>query len=384
MPDRSPLSVVQLTPPGRGAVATLLIEGSGAEEAVQTRFQAKGSRPLTSHPLDRLVFGHFKLPAGAEAAGAPGEEVVVRRHSAESVEIHCHGGFAAVRLIEQALVDAGARVIPWQDWVRQRHLDPITAAAQVALAHARTERTARVLLDQYQGALRRAIETLRQTLAAQATSAAGGQLETLLVHARAGLHLVEPWQVVLAGPPNVGKSSLINALLGYQRAIVHPTPGTTRDAVTAITALEGWPVELSDTAGLRTTGEIVEQAGIAIAQRRLASADLVVLVFDRSLPWSEADQQLVAAWPQAVVVHNKADLPSPPESPRPTGLATSTRSGQGMETLVRTIAQRLVPSPPPAGAAVPFTPEQVDRLHEVQAAIQRDDLRAAAVALEPL
>lgn len=381
MSNRASLYIVQLTPPGRGAVATLLLQGPRAEATIQARFQAKSGRPLATYPLDRLVFGHFVLPAGGEAANAPGEEVVIRRHSAESVEIHCHGGFAAVQGIEQSLVSAGAKVVSWQDWLRERPADPIAAAAQIALASARTEPAARILLDQYQGALRRAIEAVRQTLNDRNGPAALQQLEALLTHARTGLHLVEPWQVVLAGPPNVGKSSLINALLGYQRAIVHATPGTTRDAVTATTAIEGWPVQLSDTAGLRESSEVIEQAGIAIAQQRLTAADLVVLVFDRSEPWSSSQQQLLAAWPEAVVVHNKADLPSSPNSARPAGLTTSARLGQGIDALIRTIAGRLVPHPSPAGAAVPFTQEHVDSLNATRIAIHRGDFPAAQAAL---
>jgi tRNA modification GTPase len=365
-------------------VATLLIEGPGAEELVQTRFQAKSGRPLASHPPDRLVFGHFALPVGPEPDVPPGEEVVVRRHSPESVELHCHGGFAALSLIQKALAEQGARIVGWQDWVREHHADPITAAAWLALAGARTEQTAMILLEQYQGALRRAIAAVQQALASGDASAALGQLQNLLLQAPTGLHLVEPWQVVLAGPPNVGKSSLINALLGYQRAIVHPTPGTTRDVVTAITALEGWPVELSDTAGLRESAEVIEQAGVALAHQRLAAADLVVLVFDQSQPWTEADESLVAAQPAALVVFNKADLPSPAGLARPSGLATSAIKGQGIEPLIHAIVQRLVPQPPAPGTAVPFTAEQVHLLQTAQIAAEHGDFPTAAAVLEQL
>jgi len=373
--------MVQLTPPGRGAVATLLVEGPGAEEVVQGRFQAKSGRPLAAYPPERLVFGHFALPAGPEPDAQPREEVVIRRHSPESVEIHCHGGFAALRMIEQALAEQGARVVGWQDWVREHHADPITAAARLALASARTEPAATILLEQYQGALRRAIAAAKQALAHRDATAACRQLQDLLAQARTGLHLVEPWRVVLAGPPNVGKSSLINALLGYQRAIVHPTPGTTRDVVTAITAMDGWPVELSDTAGLRASAEVVERAGVALAQQRLATADLVVLVFDQSQPWTEADENLVATQPEAVLVFNKADLPSPAGMARPAGLATSAIEGQGIEPLVRAIVQRLVPQPPAPGAAVPFTAEQVCLLQNAQTAAERADFSQAATVL---
>ena len=97
-----------------------------------------------------------------------------------------------------------------------------------------------------------------------------------------GLHLTTPWRVVLAGAPNVGKSSLMNAIAGYQRAIVSPTPGTTRDVVTVTTAIDGWPVQLADTAGLRETQDELESAGVALADAAIGEADLVIVVSDAS------------------------------------------------------------------------------------------------------
>ena len=119
--------------------------------------------------------------------------------------------------------------------------------------------------------------------------------------------------------PNVGKSSLINAIAGYQRAIVHDSPGTTRDIVGVQTAMGGWPVEISDTAGLREAGETIERVGIDLARQKILAADLIVLVFDRSLPWSDQDQALVDCYPVALLIHNKSDLPRA-AGQRPSGL----------------------------------------------------------------
>ena len=350
--------VVRLTPPGRGAIASLLVEGPGAREILESRFHPASGRPLASYAVDRLAFGHFDLGLPSQ----PGEEVVVRCRSGGAVELHCHGGYAAVARIEKMLLEQGCRPVSWQDWATDHHQDTIAAAARVALADARTERTAAVLLDQFNGALRRAVEAIRQSLEAGDAASAGQQLGGLLAHAETGMHLVRPWRVVLAGPPNVGKSSLINALVGYQRAIVHRTAGTTRDVVSATTAVDGWPLELSDTAGLRETEHAVEQAGIELAQRKLASAELVVLVFDSSQPWSSAEGELIESHPGAMVVHNKCDLPPASGPPRSGGLSTSALTGWGIGELVGAIARRLVPDPPPPGAAVPFTADQVDRL----------------------
>jgi tRNA modification GTPase len=319
-------------------------------------------------------------------SGARGEEVVVRRRSNESVELHCHGGHAAAAMIRKSLVGQGGRTIAWQEWVAGHHPDPIAVAAHLALAEARTERTAAILLDQYHGALRRALEEIEEALRNGDTLSACTQIEALLAYADLGRHLTRPWQVVLTGRPNVGKSSLINALVGYPRAIVHHTPGTTRDVLSATTTVDGWPIELSDTAGLslpdglkeKPATEPVEgatsdraavcegdaalrQAGTERARDKLACADLVVLVFDASPRWSAADRALIEAWPDGLIVHNKSDL-SPAPGRRPSGFSTSALTGDGVEALGQAIADHVVRHPPPPGTAVPFTPEQREHL----------------------
>ena len=300
MPDASPPLLIQLTSRGRGAVATLRIDGCGALDVVARHFVGHGGRSLADVPSGQIVVGQF---------GLDGEEVVVNRQSDFAVDLHCHGGLAAVARIEEIFVRGGCRQISWKEWVKSVEADPIAAAARLALAEAHTTAAAAILLDQYRGALRRAMEQIESSLQAGAKEAARQQIEALLVHSATGLHLIRPWQVVVAGAPNVGKSSLINAIAGYQRAIVHGTPGTTRDIVGVQTAMDGWPVEISDTAGLRETTEKIEQAGIDLARQTILAADLIVLVFDNSLPWSEQDQVLVESYPSALRVHNKNDLP---------------------------------------------------------------------------
>ncbi|HUT92210.1 MAG TPA: GTPase [Thermoguttaceae bacterium] len=378
MSEPSSPRVVQLTPPGRGAIASLLVEGPDAANLVESGFVAAGGRPLVSYPLGQIVFGRFSVESH------PGEDIVACRRSEHSVELHCHGGQAAVARVREMLVRRGCRVGSWQEWIAGQHEDRIAREARIALADARTERTAGVLLDQYHGALRRAVEAVRDSLTAGNARTATEQLQNLLARAELGRHLVQPWRVILAGAPNVGKSSLINALVGYRRAIVHAAAGTTRDIVSATTAIDGWPIELSDTAGLRQSEHALEQAAIELAQRQLASADLVLLVFDFSQPWSDADQTLWKSRPEGLVVHNKCDLPQAPDPPCPYGLLTSALTGAGMEALVRAIAERLAPDSPPPGAAVPFDDDQIVHLRETLAAISRHDSPAALAALEGL
>jgi tRNA modification GTPase len=376
MSKGSSLVLVRLTPSGRGAIASLLVEGHGALPAVQACYRCRGGRPLKACLPDRLAFGHI--------GPGPGEEVVVRVRSEESVELHCHGGQAAVALVEQALIDQGCRPVAWQPWARRNSENPLRADAFVALAEAPTERTAAILLDQCQGALERAIGDVDASLARGDCDEAIGRLEALLARARVGLHLVEPWRVVVAGPANVGKSSLVNALLGYVRAIVDPAAGTTRDLVTATTAIEGWPVELCDTAGLRPSDHPVEQAGIELSRRSLSTADLVLLVFDLSQPWSTTDQDLLDRHPEAVVVHNKSDLPADPAPGRAPGIATSALRREGMEAVLRAIVLRLVPGAPEPAVAVPFTPDQVNALSQASRALRRRNPETARRMLDSL
>ena len=172
------LTVVQLTPPGRGAVATLRIEGAGAIEAVQTNFRARDGRSIAEHPADQLTVGRFD--------GDGGEDVVVRRCGDDTVELHCHGGWAAVARIEELLVAAGCQKFAWRDWAAARHADSVATVALAALADARTERTAAILLDQYYGAWDHAIAEIQKSIDDGDREAAQRQLETLLARAPLG------------------------------------------------------------------------------------------------------------------------------------------------------------------------------------------------------
>ena len=312
MSSIAPLRVVLLTPPGRGAVATVRVEGPAAIERVDSLFRAASGCPIAELSPDRVAFGRFQLGEGV------GDEVVVRRPQHDVVEVHCHGGPSVATRLVEALTAAGGTQVSPQEWLRSNHASPIAAAARAALAKATTLRAAAILLDQYHGALERALEKILDQLHRGEDSAAAESIEGLLAVAPCGCHLVEPWRVVVAGRPNVGKSSLVNALLGFRRAIVHDTPGTTRDLLTARTAIDGWPIELCDTAGLRDAEHILEQEGINLARQRAESASLVLLVFDATRRWSDEDSDACRHFPNAILVFNKIDLLEAPEGPHPT------------------------------------------------------------------
>ncbi|HTU25886.1 MAG TPA: GTPase [Pirellulales bacterium] len=356
-------------------MATVLVAGPKAAQLVAPRLFRGGSSSATLAPAGRICLANWRQ--------SDGEEVVVAALDRERVEIHCHGGLAAPEAICRDLVDAGCERIDWPAWNAIDSGDRTVRAALVALAHARTERTAMMLLDQYQGALVRELADIERLIDVGDWQAAHNRVAAINARRAIGAHLVEPWRVVLAGLPNVGKSSLINALVGYQRAIVYDAPGTTRDTVATSTALGGWPVELCDTAGLRDSGETIEAEGVRLAREAAGGADALVLVFSAQEEWSATGKGLLAEWPSAIVVYSKCDLGAPPADGRPAGIATSAVTRAGLEELERAIVARLVPNEPAAGAAIPLDAEQAALVETLLAAIERRSAEAARAALAP-
>jgi tRNA modification GTPase len=361
MPSRPTYASI-LTPAGRGAVATVAVRGPQAAEFVARRLEITDKQLPLMQDLGLIRLRRFRGLAGSQ------EELIVVAISPENVEIHCHGGPAAANAVAEALAAEGAQRIDWQQWPELMDDDPIRAEARLALAEARTERTCAILLDQYRGALAAALAQIEELLDAGQKQAAQTRLERLRALAPCGMHLTHPWQVVLAGAPNVGKSSLINALLGYQRAIVFDQPGTTRDVLSAATAIDGWPVELMDTAGLRGPIDSLEAAGIELTRRQLAQADLVLAIEDASLPPAP-----VTDFPaRALAVLNKCDLLSASQrelrlAQIPHACVVSAKTGEGLEQLCGAISRQLVPAIPRPGEAVPFTPRQLDLIESLSA-----------------
>jgi tRNA modification GTPase len=351
-----------LTPAGTAAIATLAVRGPRAWEVVRQLFRTGGNLP--SDPLATDHAGH----SGRFWLGQLGDEtadevvlVIKRGVPTPWLELHCHGGREVVRMLLEALQRHGISICSWQELEELTAEKPARAAAAAALAQAPTLRTAGILLDQYHGAFEQAVRAIRAHLERGATEEARPHLQALAQSAAVGRHLITPWRVVIAGAPNVGKSSLVNALAGYARSVVAATPGTTRDLVTTLTALDGWPVDLVDTAGLRDGGGTLEAAGIQLAREALTTADLVVWVLDAGTD---------PVWPsfpldRLHVIVNKIDLPRAWELGHvEDAVHVSARTGAGVPELTQRLAHWLVPDPPPPGAAVPFTAALCDRVAE--------------------
>ncbi len=350
------------TPPGRSALAVIRLSGRGAfgvAQRVIQGFRAEPARAATlatfrtpdGAPIDRGLYIVFPAPASYT-----GEDMV---------ELSCHGGLAVPARLLAALQAAGARPAHPGEFTRRAvlngKLDLVQAEAVGDLIDATTPAQSRAALRQLEGGLSRRLQELRDHLVelqallgydidfpgeddgpvsparvAAALAEAARQVDRLLATGPWGERLREGALVVFAGRPNAGKSSLFNALLGSERALVTEIPGTTRDAIEAPADFLGWPVRLVDTAGLQDAADRIERMGIEVSRRYLAAADLVLLCAEagRSLG---PDEAMMTDGRPGLVVRTKADL----ASAGPGELAVSCVSGAGLDVLRRTVAARL-------------------------------------------
>jgi tRNA modification GTPase len=346
-----------LTPPGAAAIATLALRGPRAWEIVRELFKPHSTK--SAGLPDQPTSGKFWLGRLGEDGGDEVVVAAVRNAAMATIEIHCHGGPEVVRMLLDCLTARGAERCSWQEFEGHTNPDPLQAEATVALSNALTVRTAAILLDQYHGAF----ERQRQAMLAAFSNSHEEALSILRELARwspLGRHLAAPWKVAVLGPPNVGKSSLVNALAGFERCVVSPVPGTTRDVVSTRLAVDGWPIEVHDTAGLRSTEESLEAEGVHRAREAGGHADLCLWVLDASTApvWPEAPP------PGVHFVVNKIDLPAAWEWEKVEGSKVSALTGAGIPGLCTAIAARLVPEAPPAGAAVPFTDIQCQAVED--------------------
>lgn len=350
-PGRSAIAVVRLSGRGAFGIAAAVVEGFQPDPPRQARLA--GFHAADGRPIDRGLYLTFPAPHSYT-----GED---------QVEFSCHGGLVTPGALLAALHAAGARPARPGEFTRRAVLngkmDLLQAEGVGDLVDATAPQQARAALRQLDGALSRRLGELRERVIAveallsydidfpgeddgpvppariaEALGQARTTVDTLLRTAPAGERLREGALVVIAGRPNAGKSSLFNALLGTRRVLVSETPGTTRDAVEAFTAFDGWPVRLADTAGLWEFEHPVDRMGVAVSREYIGAADLVLLCIEQGERPDAAERALLAR-PATIGLRTKADLA--PGGPAEELLSVSVVTGQGLEDLRTTVARRL-------------------------------------------
>lgn len=352
------------TPFGEGAIALLRLSGPRAAQIAGAIF--RGKRPVTElkprvqhygtvcdvkqRKLDDVLLTVFRAPHSYT-----GEDVV---------EIACHGGVLVTRRILGALLKSGARPAEPGEFTQRAYLhhkmDLTQAEAVMDLISAQTDLAMRAATEQLEGRLGERIRALRETIIELLANieayidfpdedidpdtgekllskmdAARTEMEALLATADRGKVLREGVRTVIYGAPNVGKSSLLNLLLGHERAIVSARPGTTRDVIEETINLGGLPIRLIDTAGVRESDDELEQEGMKRTWQELARADLALHVFDASLPPSEKGNGTV------LTVLNKIDLGEHPGWRGVDAVRISCLKDKGLDALTKAIVARV-------------------------------------------
>ena len=373
--------VAVATPGGRGAIAALRLSGPDAHLHARSLFRPR--RPGAGvEPGGRPVFGTF-----LDADGTPVDHgfLVLFPPSSSfsgepSAELWTHGSPPVLRALLDAAIGRGCSAAGPGEFsyraVRNGRLDLARAEAIRDLIDARTAYQARVALAQAEGALSARIRPLTDRLLdlvaraeaavefveeadvhlperhlADALASLRADAAALLASYRTGRMLREGATVALTGAPNVGKSSLFNALLARERAIVSAAPGTTRDTLEESIDLGGIPARVVDTAGLRDDADPVELEGVRRARAAAAASDLVVLVLDGTRPPAPADRD-AGADPRTIVVVNKSDLPRTPAEFPAGALAVSARTGAGLDALRSSLRSALLGFAPAEEAIV--------------------------------
>jgi tRNA modification GTPase len=372
-------AVATAVAPGEGSVAIVRLSGPQAEAIGRRLFRAPGHQAWESH---RVLYGHVCDPASGERVD---EALLLLMRAPRSftredvVELHCHGGLVAVRRVLELVLAAGARRAGPGEFSQRAflngRLDLTRAEAIGELITARGRRAAQLAMAGLDGGLQRRITSLRERLLDQLAElearvdfeddlppldaaavaaqlcAVQAELEALVAEAHQGERLREGLRVAIVGRPNVGKSSLLNLLSRRDRAIVTDLPGTTRDLLESELVLDGVPLTLLDTAGIRATEDPVERLGIARSRAALAAADAVLLLYDLEAGWTPEDEQLRGLVPEGaalLVVGNKADAAGIPAGltlgaaglPAPAEVSLSALAGEGREPLAAALLQR--------------------------------------------
>ncbi len=345
------LAVIRLTGPRAVAVADAIFLSKKKAAELPARVQQFGKITDGAHTIDDVLLSVHRAPASYT-----GEDVV---------EIHCHGGILVTRRVLDAVLAHGARGAEPGEFTQRAFLngkmDLTQAEAVMDLIRAQTDLALRAATEQLEGRLGEKIRGIREKLLdllahAEAfidfpdedidpdTGAAllqnldlvREQIAALLRTADQGKILREGVRTVICGEPNVGKSSLLNVLLGYERAIVNEIPGTTRDTIEEVINLRGIPLRLVDTAGLRESDDAVEREGMARTLKNIARADLVLRVADASAEFRRGDAEAR----REILILNKADLGEHASWLGVDAVRVSCKTNAGFDALADTIFSR--------------------------------------------
>lgn len=368
--------VAVATGPGEYGIAILRISGPLTLATLKT-FVAR-RRKNEEWQARTLYHGHFR-----DAAGEVVDEIMAvyfpgpHSFTGEACgEIHCHGGRMVQRRILDLLISHGLSLAAPGEFTRRAFLngriDLTRAEAVVDLIHARSETSRRLAVSQLEGGIFRLVTTLRNQAAdllalieayvdfpeeeldtaheAQVTVAATllrKEFDRLIASYEQGRIVRDGVSLLILGRPNVGKSSLMNLLVGEERSIVSSLPGTTRDTIEESIVLSGLPFRIIDSAGIRDSDDLIETLGVQRAFAKLANADLVLLVYDASAGFTAADEEILqrCANTPLLLIANKIDLPCLP-APSPHGLpqlAISCHSPSGIDLLPDKIQEILAP-----------------------------------------
>ena len=354
------------TPPGTGGVSIIRISGCNALAIAERlsgiipaprRATLAHIRDTRGDTLDQALLLYYPAPHSYT-----GED---------TLEIQGHGGIAVTQAVLAAALDAGARLAEPGEYTRRAYhngkIDLAQAEAIADLINARSQAAVKAANRSLQGDFSRETDTLAAELLALRTyieaaldfpeeeidylqegdiaarlQAWGGRLHALLARSRQGRLMNDGINLVIAGKPNAGKSSLLNALVGEERAIVTAQAGTTRDIVRETVLIHGMPVNILDTAGLREADDLIEQEGIRRTRHALSQADLILLLRDGSaLDDTSGDEALPADTP-LLLAYNKADQTPPAVQAQHTdGLWLSAKTGAGIDALRDEIARRV-------------------------------------------
>ena len=353
------------TAPGQGGVAVVRVSGKGAKKIARKLF----IRPNGKKGVGKVRYMHFGHIT--DDAGTPIDEAMAvlfqapKSYTGQDVlELQCHGGQVQAQRVLARVLDTGAVLAEPGEFTKLAFLngriDLSQAEAVMQLIGAQSEKAAQLSQNQLSGVLSRKVSALADTLldlmaaigaaadypeddvddtairhAIGTIAGVSDELTALLRTAKTGIKYHEGVRVVIAGLPNAGKSSLLNALLGVDRAIVTDIAGTTRDILSEPLNLNGVPVTLYDTAGLRASGDVIERIGVEMAKDQLSKADLVLLVRDLTQEWSAQDEEILSCQKPLILVHNKLDLvDEAPDAPQGVeSVAISAKTCKGLDTL---------------------------------------------------